>query len=97
MSPKRPKALGFSIRLIVFSRDETPGANLAHPGILSRGFARRVSSYLTPNVFMFECDYLFQATKGTKRKESLQKIEGLLPTGARDDNKKGAAIGGVTS
>jgi hypothetical protein len=97
MSSKRPKALGFSIRLILFSRDETPGVNLAHPGILSRGFARRVSSYLTPNVFMFECDSMFQVTKGTRRKGNLQKIEGLLPTGARDDNKKGAAICGVTS
>jgi hypothetical protein len=97
MSSKRPKALGFSIRLIVFSRDETPGVNLAHPSILSRGFTRRVSSYLTPNVFMFECDSMFQVTKGTWRKGNLQKIEGLLPTGARDDNKKGAAICGVTS
>jgi hypothetical protein len=25
------------------------------------------------------------------------KVEGLLPTGARDDNKKGAMICGVTS
>jgi hypothetical protein len=97
MSSKRPEALGFSIRLIVFSRDETPGVNLAHPGILSRRFARRVSLYLTPNVFMFECDSIFQVTKGTRRKGNLQKIEGLLPTGARDDNKKGAAICGVTS
>jgi hypothetical protein len=94
MSSKRPKALGFLIRLIVFSRGETPGANPAHPGILSRGFARRVSSYLTPNVLMFERDSMFQVTR---RKGSLQKIEGLLPTGARDDNKKGAAICGVTS
>jgi hypothetical protein len=70
---KRPKALGFSIRLIVFSRDETPGANPAHPGILSRGFARRVSSYLTPNILMFERDSMFQVTKGTRRKGSLQK------------------------
>jgi hypothetical protein len=97
MSSKRHKALGFSIRLIVFSGDETPGVNLARPGILSRGFARRVSSYLTPNVFMFECDSMFQVTKGTRRKGNLQKIEGLLPTGARDDNKKGVAICGVTS
>jgi hypothetical protein len=97
MSSKRPKVLGFSIRVIVFSRDETPEANLAHPGILSRGFARRVSSCLTPNVFKFESDSMFQVTKGTGRKGSLQKIEGLLPTGARDDNKKGATICGVTS
>jgi hypothetical protein len=40
---------------------------------------------------------MFQVTKGARRKGNLQKIEGLLPTGARDDNKKGAAIRGVTS
>jgi hypothetical protein len=97
MSSKRPKALGVSTRLIVFSHDETSGVNLAHQGIHARGFARRVSSYLTPNAFMFECDSMFQVTKGTRRKGSLQKIEGFLPTGARDDNKKGAAICGVTS
>jgi hypothetical protein len=97
MSSKRPKVLGFSIRLIVFSRDETPEAIPAHPGILSRGFARRVSSYLTPNVLMFERDSMFQVTKGTRRKGSLQKIERLFPTGAHDDNNKGAAICGMTS
>jgi hypothetical protein len=97
MSSKRPKALGFSIRLIVFSRDETPGVNLAHPGILARGFAGQVLSYLTPNAFLFEHDSMFQVTKGTKRKGSLQKIEGFLPTGARDGNKKGVTICGVTS
>jgi hypothetical protein len=70
---------------------------LAHPGNLGLGFAWRISSSLTPNVFKFECDSMFQVTKGARRKGSLQKIEGLLPTGARDDNNKGAAIGGVTS
>jgi hypothetical protein len=35
--------------------------------------------------------------KGARRKGNLQKIEGFLPTGARDDNKKCAAICGVTS
>jgi hypothetical protein len=40
---------------------------------------------------------MFQVTKGARRKGSLQKIEGLLPTGARDDYKKGAAICGMTS
>jgi hypothetical protein len=97
MSSERPKALGFSFRLIVYSRDESPGANPAHPGIHSRGFAQRVSSYLTPNILVFERDSLFQVTKGTRQKGSLQKIEGLLLTGAHDDNKKGAAICGVTS
>jgi hypothetical protein len=40
---------------------------------------------------------MFQVMKGARRKGSLQKIEGLLPTGARDDNKKDAAICDVTS
>jgi hypothetical protein len=40
---------------------------------------------------------MFQVMKDARRKGSLQKIEGLLPTGARDDNKKGAAICGMTS
>jgi hypothetical protein len=97
MSSERPKVLSFSFRLIIYSRDEAPGANPIHPGILSRGFAHRVSSYLTPNVLVFERDSLFQVTKGIRRKGSLQKIEGLLPTGARDDNEKGAAICGVKS
>jgi hypothetical protein len=82
---------------LFFSRDETPGVNLAHPGNLGLGFAWQVSSSLTPNVFKFECDSMFQVTKGARQKGSLQKIEGLLPTGARDDNKKGVAIGGMTS
>jgi hypothetical protein len=96
MSSERPRALAFSIRLIVFSRDETREANLAHPGSIGLGFVRGVSSSLTPNIFKFECDSMFQVTKGARRKGSLQKIEGLLPTGARDDNKKGAVICGMT-
>jgi hypothetical protein len=86
-----------SVRLIVFFRDETPGANLAHPGSLGLGFARGVSSYLTSNDFKFECDSMFQVTKGARRKGNLYKNEGFLPTGARDDNKKGVVICGVTS
>jgi hypothetical protein len=82
---------------LFFFRDETPGVNLAHPGNLGLGFAWRVSSSLTPNDFMFECDSMFQVTKSARRKGNLQKIEGFLPTGARDDNKKGAAICGGTS
>jgi hypothetical protein len=97
MSSKRPRALGFSIRLIVFSRDETPGVYLAHLGILGRGFAWRVSSSLTSNDFKFECDSMFQVMKGARRKGNLQRIEGFLLTGARDDNKKGVATCGVTS
>jgi hypothetical protein len=56
-----------------------------------------VSSFLTSNDFKFECDSMFQVTKGARRKGNLQKIEGFLPTGARDENKKGAAICDVTS
>jgi hypothetical protein len=40
---------------------------------------------------------LFQVMKGAKRKGDLQKIEGFLPTGARDEGKKGTVICGVTS
>jgi hypothetical protein len=40
---------------------------------------------------------MFQVTKGVRRMINLQKIEGFLPTGARDDDKKCAAICGVTS
>jgi hypothetical protein len=85
------------IRLIVFFRDEIPGVNLAHPGSLGLGFTWGVSPSLTSNDFKFECDSMFQVTKGVRRKGNLQKIEGFLPTGARDDSKKGAVICGVTS
>jgi hypothetical protein len=47
------------LRLIIFFRDETLGVNLAHPGILGRGFARWLSSSLTSNDFNFECDSMF--------------------------------------
>jgi hypothetical protein len=40
---------------------------------------------------------MFQVTKGARRKGSLQKIEGLLPTVAHGDNNKGATICGVKS
>jgi hypothetical protein len=68
-----------SVRLIIFFRDETPEANLAHPGSLGLGFAWGVSSSLTSNDFKFECDSMFQVTKGTRRKGNLQKIEGFSP------------------
>jgi hypothetical protein len=86
-----------SVRLTDFFRDETPGANLMHPGSLGLGFPRGLSSFLTANDFKFGCDSLFQVTKGARRKGNLQKIEGFLPIGARDESKKGAAICGVTS
>jgi hypothetical protein len=86
-----------SIRLIVFFSDETPEVNLAHLGNLGLEFAWGVSSSLTSYDFKFECDSVFQVTKGARRKGNLQKIEGFLPTGARDDGKKGAVICGVTS
>jgi hypothetical protein len=95
--PRITQGVRVSARLIVFFRDETPEANLAHPGSLGLGFAWRVSSSLTSNDSRFECDSMFQVTKGARRKGNLQKIEGFLPTGARDDNKKGVAICGVTS
>jgi hypothetical protein len=60
-----------SVRLIVFFRDETPGANLAHPGSLGLGFVWGVSSSLTSNDFKFECDFMFQVTKGARRKGNL--------------------------
>jgi hypothetical protein len=86
-----------SVRLIDFFRDETPEANLAHPGSLGLGFAWGVSLSLTSNDFKFESDSMFQVTKCARRKGDLQKIEWFLPTGACDDNKKGAAICGMTS
>jgi hypothetical protein len=86
-----------SVRLIVFFCDETPEVNLAHSGSLGLGFAWGVSLSLTSNDFKFECDSMFQVTKGARRKGNLQKIEGFLPTGSRDNNKKGAVICGVTS
>jgi hypothetical protein len=49
-----------SVRLIVFSRDETPEANLAHPDSLGLGFAWGVLSSLTSNDFKFECDPCFR-------------------------------------
>jgi hypothetical protein len=82
---------------LFFFRDETPGVNLAHPGNFGLGFTWRVSSSLTSNDFKFGCDSMFQVTKGARRKQNLQKIDGFLPTGAGDDNKKGAAICSVTS
>jgi hypothetical protein len=48
-----------SVRLIVFFRDETPEANLVHPGSLGLRFARGVSSSLTSNDFKFGCDSIF--------------------------------------
>jgi hypothetical protein len=61
-----------SIRLIVFFRDETPEANLVHPGSLGLGFAWGVSSSQTFNDFKFDCDSMFQVTKGARRKGNLQ-------------------------
>jgi hypothetical protein len=84
-------------RLIDFFHDETPGANLIHPGNLDLGFARGVSSPLTLTASGLNVDSLFQVTKGARRKGNLQKNEGFLQTGARDESKKGAAICGVTS
>jgi hypothetical protein len=46
-----------SVRLIDFFHDETPGANLIHPGSLGLGVARGVSSSLTPDDFKFGCEF----------------------------------------
>jgi hypothetical protein len=82
---------------LFFFRNETPGVNLAHLGNFGLGFAWQVSSSLTSNDFKFECDSMFQVTKGARRKRNLQKIDGFLATGASDDNKKGATICSATS
>jgi hypothetical protein len=49
---------GVLARPIDLFRDETPRANLIHPGNLDLGFAQGVSSFLTPNGFKFECEFL---------------------------------------
>jgi hypothetical protein len=91
------QGIGVSVRLIDFFHDETPGVNLSHPGNLGLGFARGVSSSLTPNDFKFECEFLVSGDERCQAKGNLQKIEDFLPTDARDESKKGAAICGVTS
>jgi hypothetical protein len=57
-----------SVRLNDFFCDETPGANLIHPGSLGLGFARGVSLFLTLNKFKLEYDSLFQVTKCARRR-----------------------------
>jgi hypothetical protein len=57
-----------SVRLNDFFCDETPGANLIHPGSLGLGFARGVSSFLTLNEFKLEYDSLFQVKKCARRR-----------------------------
>jgi hypothetical protein len=86
---------GVLARPIDLFRDETPRANLIHPGNLDLGFAQGVSSFLTPNGFRFECEFLVSGDERCQAKGNLQKNEGSLPTGARDESKKGAAICGV--
>jgi hypothetical protein len=51
------QGVGVSVRLSDFFHDETPGANLTHLGNLGLGFARGVSSPLTPNDFKFGCEF----------------------------------------
>jgi hypothetical protein len=91
------QGVGVSVRQIDFFHDETPGANFIHPGNLSLGFARGASSSLTPNDFKFACEFLVSGDERCQAKGGLQKIEGFLPTGARVESEKGAAICGVTS
>jgi hypothetical protein len=94
---RKTQGVRVSIRLIVFFHDETPEANLVHPGSLGLGFDWGVSSSLTSNDFKFDCDSMFQVTKGARRKGNLQIDLIFLPTGARDHSKKGAVICGMTS
>jgi hypothetical protein len=91
------QGVGVLARLIDLFHDETPRANLIHPGNLDLGFAQGVSSPLTPNGFKLECGFLVSGDERCQAKGNLQKNEGFLPTGARDESKKGAAIYGVTS
>jgi hypothetical protein len=49
-----------SVRLIIFFRDETPEANLAHSDNFGLGFAWGISSSLTSNNSKFECDPCFR-------------------------------------
>jgi hypothetical protein len=49
-----------SVRLLVSLHDETPGLNLTHPASYSLGFARGVSSSLTPNAFKFDYNMSFR-------------------------------------
>jgi hypothetical protein len=62
------QGVGVSVRLIDFFHDETPGVNLIHPGNLGLGFAREVSSSLTPNNFKFECEFLVSGDKRCQAK-----------------------------
>jgi hypothetical protein len=52
------QGVGVLARPIDLFRDETPRANLIHPGNLDLGFAQGVSSFLTPNGFKFEYEFL---------------------------------------
>jgi hypothetical protein len=68
------QGVGVLARLIDLFRDETPRANLIHPGNLDLGFAQGASSSLTPNGFKFECEFLVSGderchTKGEYPKE----------------------------
>jgi hypothetical protein len=76
---------------------KTPGPNLTHSTNYNLGFIRGVSLPLTSNAFRFWLWYVFQVKGCARRKECLQKAEGLLQTGARADAGKGAVICGVTS
>jgi hypothetical protein len=52
------QGVGILARLIDLFHDETPRANLIHPGNLDLVFALGVSSPLTSNGFKFECGFL---------------------------------------
>jgi hypothetical protein len=53
-------AQGVKVSLGDLFHDETPKANIIHPGSLGLGFAQGVSSFLTPNEFRLECGFCFR-------------------------------------
>jgi hypothetical protein len=55
------QSVGVLVRLLGFLRDETPGANPAHPTNYGLGFAPGVSSSLLFNAFKFGCDLCFRS------------------------------------
>jgi hypothetical protein len=91
------QSIRVSGRLLSFLRDETPGANLAHPASYSLGFTRGVSSFSTSNAFEFGCDMCFR-WEGVPGERGVSKI---LKVFSRQmhvmTTRKGTAICGVTS
>jgi hypothetical protein len=53
-------AQGVKVSLGDLFHDETPKANIIHPGSLGLGFTQGVSSFLTLNEFKLECGFCFR-------------------------------------